>query len=58
MDLRLKLVGNDINKLAHHLLVGTEENGNLHSPAGSDPLCLYTCWNSDPNKSMMGCSAQ
>ena len=58
MDLRLKLVGNDINKLAHHLLVGTGENGNLPFAAGSDPLCLHSLWNSDPNKGMMGCSAQ
>lgn len=58
MEKRLELCDNDKTKLAHHLLIGTDENGNLPAAKGCDPLDLK---GRDPYSSVydkMACGVQ
>ena len=58
MEKRFKLCNSDKTKFVHHLLVGTEEDGNLPFPQGADPLDLKTSSPTAPNYDKMSCGAQ
>lgn len=58
MKKRFELCGSDKTKFVHHLLIGTDEDGNLPFPQGCDPLDLKSSSSTSSNFDKMSCGAQ
>ena len=58
MEKRFKLCDSNKIKFAHHLLVGTEEDGNIPFPKGCDPIDLKNDDISSKNFDIMSCGVQ
>lgn len=58
MKKRFELCGSDKTKFVHHLLIGTDEDGNLPFPQGCDPLDLKGSSPTSTNFDKMSCGSQ
>jgi hypothetical protein len=57
MKKRFELCDSDKTKFVHHLLIGTDEDGNLPFPQGCDPLDLKSSSSTSSNFDKMSCGA-